>query len=242
MLTPASIRDAELPDGIGEEDLMAIGATPYMQPSIRPSYITFFAHAVKLCQLVGEVLDVVYGGGILTNDTTNSGTFAADSTRESSASSLIDKIKTGNTHDILRLDAELTKWRNELPSFLQIATYTTDPVCALTSPATENDPTLTEIPQELLIIFNRQAKVLQARYISIPRSADWLQLLNMGFFTVSFTLKFCCLDPSWRYFYRTAMLLLARTLPPTPFKSCYNRPCWRRFPNIASKQRRISRP
>ena len=162
MLPPASVRNISLPEGIEDEELITTARTPSLQPSTKPSAITFFAHAVKLCQIVGEVLDAVYGGGTFTSDNAESSNIAAN-TRVGSTSSLTDKIKAGNTHEIFQLDAELTKWRDNLPSFLQISTYATTSDGTLISPVQESNPFLASVPQDLLAILNQQAKVLQAR-------------------------------------------------------------------------------
>lgn len=153
MLSPASVRDNTFPEGIEEEDLMDVAATPGRRLSTTPSSIAFFAHAVKLCQLVGEVLDAVY------TDSTTDGGKTPNTVGVGKPSSLIDRIKTGDLHDILKLDAELTKWRDNLPSFLQLSTYK----AASANSAPESNPILAETPPEFLTTFSRQAKILQAR-------------------------------------------------------------------------------
>lgn len=154
MLSPASVRNATFPEGIEEEDLMDVAATPGRRLSTSPKPIAFFAHAVKLCQVVGEVLDAVYSDG-----TTDVG-ISPDTAGVGKGSSLIDKVKTGNLHDILKLDAELTKWRDNLPSFLQLSTYK---AASANSLAQESSPILAEIAPAFLNTFTRQAKILQAR-------------------------------------------------------------------------------
>ncbi|OQV09149.1 Fungal specific transcription factor domain-containing protein isoform 1 [Cladophialophora immunda] len=168
MLPPASIRGISLPTAVEEEELMKVTVSSGLHPSAKPNYITFFAHAVKLCQLVGEVLDAIYGGAAYTTDDTESSA-STPTPRMGSAKSLVEKIKTGNAQGILELDAELTKWREDLPWFLQISTYTTASTGTRTSPAPDGGPILAEIPHELLAIFHRQAKILQARYSYFPQ-------------------------------------------------------------------------
>lgn len=154
MLHPTSVRNTSLPDCIEEEELMGIGAMPALQSPNEPSSIAFFAQAVKLCQLMGEVLNAIYDPGTSIADSMESGTNT--NARLGPILSLTDKIKTGNMHEILQLDTELTKWRDDLPWFLQFSAYK--------SVSTDN-PIQDKMPQELFPTLNRQAKILQARYI-----------------------------------------------------------------------------
>lgn len=161
MLPPTSVHHISLLDAIDDEELTTSN-TPGQQPADKPSYIAFFVQAVKLVQIVGQVLDTVYGRGIsLAKEITTS---RDANSRFNPTSRLTDQIKTGDIHEMLQLDVALTQWRESIPSFLKMSSYTTFSPDDGTPLSLSGDPILAQLPKERLAIFARQAKVLQARY------------------------------------------------------------------------------
>ncbi|KIV91219.1 hypothetical protein PV10_05781 [Exophiala mesophila] len=164
MLPPTSVQHISLLDAIDDEELTTSN-TPGRQPVDKPSYIAFFVQAVKLVQIVGEVLDTVYGRGIsLAKGTPTS---RDPKSRFNPTSRLTDQIKSGDIHEMLQLDMALIQWRENIPLFLQMSTYKTISSDGSTPLSLESDPVLTQLPKELLTIFARQAKVLEARFLHV---------------------------------------------------------------------------
>lgn len=138
MISAASTAALELPLAVDDEELTSLCSSEGAQPRMKASYIAFWREATKLVQISGEILEEIQAS--------SSGL----------SSRMIEKATSGDFHDILRLDAVLTKWRHELPPFLERKNYQVDGV---------NLQEKYQIPVDLFGIFQTQAKVLEVRSV-----------------------------------------------------------------------------
>lgn len=158
MISAASTTALELPLAIDDEELTSLCSSEGARPRLKASYIAFWREATKLIQISGEILEEIQASssGRLDSIRTDLPTWTTSSSGLSSK--MIEKVTSGDFHDVLRLDAALTKWRHELPPFLERKNYQVDGA---------NLQEEYQIPVDLFEVFQTQAKVLEVR--SVPR-------------------------------------------------------------------------
>ncbi|KAH6994962.1 fungal-specific transcription factor domain-containing protein [Ilyonectria destructans] len=142
-----------LPSAIDDEFLTRFPEAPGSQPDYPPSKIDCYVQAVKLKEILGQVLTTVYNGGSDTEheDPTDAG--IGSHCRPTSLK--VRSIKDDDLQAILNVDGLLTTWRNELPVHLRVEMYKDEPVAP-------NPPIL-----EGHLMFRRQRIVLEARYLHV---------------------------------------------------------------------------
>lgn len=149
MLTSPWTSKLNFPAIIDDEEMTEWPQAPGQQPREKLSYLDFFFQAIKLVQIAGEILKAI------SLDADDYGQAQGDD----SSSRLTLKAREGDFHDILQLDAALTRWHDELPCMLRLSSSTTR--------AAHQDGlgVGTEVPDWLQAVFTRQSKVLEVRYV-----------------------------------------------------------------------------
>lgn len=152
MLTAASTYEIALPGIIDDEQLTTYPNPPGEQPSDKPSYMAFWRHAVELIQVAGDILEAIYtrGSGKAVSDKHGCQGLGHNNFE----SRLARKIKAGDFHEILQLDAALTRWRDSVPEFLGFGN----------EDSTSYEVDMPRVSESLRRTFRRQARVLHVRY------------------------------------------------------------------------------
>lgn len=164
MVSPTTARSMVLPSIIDDEYLSTDPEHPGSQPEGVPCQMAFYVHALKLQEILGQMLAALYSG---TPDHSTDSSKTAGGSRPASngaASTLSEKIIVGDFQSVLMLDASLTKWHRELPKQLKIDK--TRPGGASEGFVVTPEDTYGVVTAPILV---RQANVLQARYF-IPYS------------------------------------------------------------------------
>ena len=159
ILSLAATRDMPLPHMIDDEELTSWPSPPGKQPVSKASYNNFFFQALKLIQIVGDVLEAINSkvpGQSCTDPLECNSLLGAG---PDATSQLVQQVKTGDFHEFLRLDAALSQWHADLPAFLKVSLTHT-----IYGNRDEN-PNSLRVPEELIATLSRQAKALQARYV-----------------------------------------------------------------------------
>lgn len=147
MISPSATRHLALPN-LTEDELPDV---PARHSKTSGSYTAFFSQALKLVQVVGEVLDVLNAEATRESRPGHSSWTLFPNKSVGTTSRLVEQACLGDFQTILRLDAALTQWHDELPPYLKISIST--------GPRGGHE----EIPESIAPILFRQAKVLQAR-------------------------------------------------------------------------------
>ena len=148
MISMSLSRQITLPTAIDDDLLTSAPEAPASQPAGLPSSSAFFVEAVKMLQIVGDVLDMFYGE--------SSGVNMTGSDPEKFPRPIQDMIN-GNYQQVLRLDNALTVWKEGLPSMLR-----------WNDGDASDLPNLPQHSNGNAALFLRQASVLQARSVSWP--------------------------------------------------------------------------
>lgn len=119
MVSPAAARSMVLPSIIDDEYLSMDTERPGSQPVDVPCQMAFYVHALKLQEVLGQILTALYAG---TPDQ------SADFFKQMSGSrndpncdpsASAERTISGDFQTILALDSSLTKWQRELPQQLK---------------------------------------------------------------------------------------------------------------------------
>lgn len=162
MVDPTTARNMVLPSIIEDECLSTSPGKLETQSEHSPSQIAFFVHALKLQDILGQILAALYHG---THDQTSDGhksdEISGPAADHLEAPSLTEKVKAGDFQSLLALDSSLTKWQNDLPYYLRVEQGQIDG----TFGKSNDQRTIlgSTVNPNSSPIFVRQANVLQAR-------------------------------------------------------------------------------
>ncbi|KAI8724234.1 Zn(2)-C6 fungal-type domain-containing protein [Fusarium sp. LHS14.1] len=135
-----------LPSSIDDELLTRSPHSPGAQPMDMPSRVECYIHAIKLQDILGQVLTSFYHQG--SEDEGVSGQKAADDSRRKG-------ISNAGLQKLLDVDGQLDEWNRNLPAHLQADSYSTE------------NSYLGGSRSKRSTIFCRQATVLKARYLYV---------------------------------------------------------------------------
>lgn len=133
-----------LPLPIDDQYLSSSSEAPGFQPEGIISLMECYVQAVKLQDILGQVLATFYNRGSHDQEAD----FETEDTHESRGK---DKMKDSDLQMLLNVDGLLNGWHKKLPVHLRVQTYRTGDTSAISS-----DPTRVSV-------FSRQATVLEAR-------------------------------------------------------------------------------
>ncbi|EEU38278.1 uncharacterized protein NECHADRAFT_77081 [Fusarium vanettenii 77-13-4] len=139
-----------LPSSIDDELLTRSPHSPGAQPRDMPSRVECYIHAIKLQDILGQVLTSFYHQG--SEDEGVSGQKAADESRRKG-------ISNAGLQKLLDVDGQLDEWNRNLPAHLQADNYSTEH-SSLGGPRSKRST-----------IFCRQATVLKARQVTSVSSS-----------------------------------------------------------------------
>ncbi|KAJ0418596.1 fungal-specific transcription factor domain-containing protein [Aspergillus carlsbadensis] len=143
MIHPAASRSNLSLSGIDDEFLSDDPAAPGTQPEVSLSLTECYVQAIKLQNILGQVLSTLYK---------DSGDMDFSFVAASTAN---DKLKRGELQTLLSMDNSLSAWEQDLPDHLNARTYS---FMGLNSSRLFGTRTPT---------FNRQAIILHARYLHV---------------------------------------------------------------------------
>ncbi|RSL83981.1 hypothetical protein CEP51_004191 [Fusarium floridanum] len=135
-----------LPSAIDDELLTRFPHSPGSQPSDMPSRVECYIHAIKLQDILGQVLTSFYHQG--SEDEGASSQKAVDESRRKG-------ISNSGLQKLLDVDGQLDTWNRNLSAHLQVDSYSTEN-SFLGGPRSKRST-----------IFCRQATVLKARYLYV---------------------------------------------------------------------------
>lgn len=141
-----------LPSAIDDELLTRFPHSPGSQPSHIPSRVECYIHAIKLQDILGQVLTSFYHQGSENDGISASGLGTDESQRRG--------ISNAGLQKLLDLDGELDAWSRNLPAHLQVDSYSIEN-SSLGGPRSKRST-----------IFYRQATVLKARCVAAVYSSS----------------------------------------------------------------------
>jgi hypothetical protein len=141
-----------LPSTIDDELLTRFPHSPGSQPSDMPSRVECYIHAIKLQDILGQVLTSFYHQGSENEGASAPGLGVDESQRKG--------ISNAGLQKLLDLDGELDAWNRNLPAHLQADSYSIEN-SSLGGPRSKRST-----------IFCRQATVLKARYVTTVNSSN----------------------------------------------------------------------
>ncbi|KAI8680422.1 Zn(2)-C6 fungal-type domain-containing protein [Fusarium keratoplasticum] len=136
-----------LPSTIDDELLTRFPHSPGSQPSDMPSRVECYIHAIKLQDILGQVLTSFYHQGSENEGASTSSLGVDESQRKG--------ISNAGLQKLLDLDGELDAWNRNLPAHLQVDSYSIEN-SSLGGPRSKRST-----------IFCRQATVLKARFLYV---------------------------------------------------------------------------
>ena len=143
-----------LPSTIDDELLTRFPHSPGSQPSDMPSRVECYIHAIKLQDILGQVLTSFYHQGSENEGVSASGLGVDESQRRG--------ISDAGLQKLLDVDGQLDAWNRNLPAHLQVDSYSIEN-SSLGSPGSKRST-----------IFCRQATVLKARCVTrVCSSSPW---------------------------------------------------------------------
>ncbi|KAK5682727.1 hypothetical protein LTS10_005857 [Elasticomyces elasticus] len=142
-----------LPESVDDQYLTQYPEFPGSQPEALPSLVECYIQAIKLQDILGQVLASLYDGSVGENEPCDGVEYP---TALPSAS---DRTKHPDWQVLLQTDSALERWHKELPPHLKMQTY--------------NDLNLHAGPYDLerTLLYRRQATVLEARYLHVRLTA-----------------------------------------------------------------------
>ena len=161
MLSPAAARSMILPSIIDDDFLTTDPERPGSQPTGIRCQMAFYVHALKLQEILGQILTALYAGA--RDQPADSSDHHGESRIGLNCDpySLTERFVSGDFQTILTLDASLTRWHRELPLELRTDTEASDTVSSECEGSTTipKDMKCPEAP-----VFVRQRNILYARY------------------------------------------------------------------------------
>ena len=161
IVSPAAARSMVLPSIIDDEYLTTDTELPGSQPVDIPCQMAFYVHALKLQEVLGQILTALYAG--TPDQSVEYFKFASGSRNDSNCDSSTPAERTisGDFQTILALDSSLTKWQRELPQELKFNQQTVGNAPeSLDNPVLPPDNIPRQATESVLI---RQRNVLHAR-------------------------------------------------------------------------------
>ncbi|BCS28202.1 fungal specific transcription factor domain-containing protein [Aspergillus puulaauensis] len=148
MIHPAVSQHSISPSAIDDELLSTEPSAPATQPHDAPSLTECYVQAIKLQDILGDVLYTLYFGTGDKETGDISFNFIAASTAN-------DKLRRGELQMLLNIDNSLSAWERDLPEYLKARNYNF-------MGFEGNDLFGARTPA-----FNRQAIILHARYLHV---------------------------------------------------------------------------
>ncbi|KAH7141321.1 fungal-specific transcription factor domain-containing protein [Dactylonectria estremocensis] len=138
-----------LPSAVDDEFLTRHPQVPGSQPEGIPSKMECYVQAIKLKEIMGQVLTTCYDGGPEDKNNDSVGPDTANGLEKES------RINGNGLQAIFDVDGLLTAWHNQLPEHLRVLTYQDECIPAHSLNLEGN------------LMFRRQATVLEARYLHV---------------------------------------------------------------------------
>lgn len=161
---PGLTRDLVLPS-VRDVDQPAVSArSPVGQSNSESCWIACYIEAVKLQEILGEILAAFYyGGSDPTSNSSASYTGPRSAESQKRVTSLLDKTKAGDFQDLFVLDRLMSDWKRNLPDHLKTRIWEGGcdlgpETCRRYSSSTQ--PSTIERPPDM---FTRQANILKTR-------------------------------------------------------------------------------
>lgn len=142
-----------LPSAIDDESLGRVPGAPGCQPSDTPSLVECYVHALKLQDILGQVLTSFYYQG--SDNETASSPGLGQRTNNEPTKSQSNWISDAGLQKLLDVDRQLDIWNKDLPAHLQVHHYSEENLFPGSPRSTRST------------IFCRQATVLKARYVDL---------------------------------------------------------------------------